>query len=90
MDYGIPGNQPCFEKLFRALFMVRNATLTPGSVDRTTPKAALGLAIEAIGEIENVDVAAAISRISAEQTQLEASYLLTTRPSRLSLVSFLR
>ncbi len=105
--------------------MVRNATVTPGNVDRTTLESALGLAAEAIrelpdirtrigsdrltadqlkgrhqdfvlftneeiGRIENVDVAAAVARISTDQVQLEASFLLTARLSLLSLVNFLR
>lgn len=45
---------------------------------------------DSIGQIENVDITAAITRISAEQTQLEASFLLTSRLSQLSLVNFLR
>ena len=45
---------------------------------------------ESISKIEDVDVTAAVSRIGVEQTQLEASFLLTSRLSRLSLANFLR
>ncbi|MFQ5494319.1 MAG: flagellin, partial [Phycisphaerae bacterium] len=45
---------------------------------------------ESISNIEDVDVAAAVARIGVEQTQLEASFLLTSRLSRLSLANFLR
>lgn len=125
VDYGVKANESGFEKLFRALYMVRNATVTPGNIDRTTLESALGLAIESIREIpdirsnigsdrlaleqmknrhedfivftneavnkiESVDVAAAVTRISNEQVQLEASYMLTARLSQLSLAKFLR
>ncbi|MEE8542553.1 MAG: flagellin, partial [Gammaproteobacteria bacterium] len=43
-----------------------------------------------IGQIENVDIAAAVARLSIDQTFLEASYMLTARLSQLSLVNFLR
>lgn len=42
-----------------------------------------------IGDIENVDVAAAISELAVRQTQLEASYMTLSRLSQLSLVNFL-
>ena len=125
IEYGIPGNAPGFEKLFRALFMVRNANVSPGNIDSTTLNSALALALEAmqeipdlrsgigfnrqileqaksrnedfmvftneaISQIENVDLAEAVTRISAEQTQLEASFSLTARLSQLSLANFLR
>jgi flagellar hook-associated protein 3 FlgL len=43
-----------------------------------------------IGDIENVDVPDAISRMSVQQTQLEASYTTLARLSQLSLVQFLK
>ena len=45
---------------------------------------------EAASEIEDVDVAAAITRLSQEQMQLEASYTVTARLSQLTLAQFLR
>lgn len=45
---------------------------------------------ESIGQIENVDVAAAVARMSLEEVFLEASYLLTARLSELGLANFLR
>ncbi len=45
---------------------------------------------EMISEIEDVDVAEAVARISTEQTHLEASYMLTARLSQLTLAKFLR
>ncbi len=45
---------------------------------------------ELIGQIENVDVAAAVARLSIAQTFLEASYMITARLSQLSLANFLR
>jgi len=45
---------------------------------------------EAINQIETVDVAAAVARMSIDQVQLEASYMLTARLSQLSLANFLR
>jgi flagellin-like hook-associated protein FlgL len=125
IDYGVTGAEPGFEKLFRALFMAKNANVSPGNIDTDTLNSALGLALDAIAEIpnirsrigsdraileetksrhedfliatkdavsviEDVDVVAAVARISTQQTQLEASYTLTARLSQLSLVNFLR
>jgi flagellar hook-associated protein 3 FlgL len=45
---------------------------------------------ESVNKIESVDVAAAVSRMSIDQVQLEASYMLTARLSQLSLANFLR
>jgi flagellin-like hook-associated protein FlgL len=45
---------------------------------------------EAVNKIEAIDVAAAVSRLSTDQTQLEASYMLTARLSQLTLANFLR
>ncbi len=44
---------------------------------------------EVIGEIENVDVAEAITRLTADLVTLEASYAVIARLSGLSLVNFL-
>ena len=44
----------------------------------------------AISQIEDVDLAEAISRLSFEETQLEASFSLTARLAQLSLANFLR
>ena len=125
IDYGITADEPGIEKLFRALFMVRNTSVTPGSIDRAKLESALGLAIEAIQEIpdirsrigadrlsleqmkarqqdfvvytneainkiETTDVVAAVARLSNDQVQLEASYMLTARLSQLTLANFLR
>lgn len=125
LEYGVTGGESGFEKLFRALFMAKNANVSSGSVDTATLDAALGLALEAIAElpdirsrigsdrstleqtksrnldflltttesvsnIEDVDVVEVVSRISAQQVQLEASYTLTARLGQLSLVNFLR
>ena len=125
MEYGITGGESGFEKLFRALFMAKNATVTPGNIDTTTLNSALSLAVEAIGEIpnmrsrigsdrstleatksrhldfllatnesvsqiEDVDIVETVTRISAQQVQLEASYTLTARLGQLSLVNYLR
>jgi len=45
---------------------------------------------EAVSNIEDVDVVEIVSRMAAQQTQLEASYTLTARLGQLSLVNFLR
>lgn len=125
VDYGITAKDGGFEKLFRALYMVLNANVSTGSIDRTTLEAALGLSIDAIREIpdirstigsdllaleqmesrhldfilftnesinqiENVDIIAAVSKMSIDQVQLEASYMLTARLSQLTLANFLR
>ena len=125
VEFGIKANEPGIEKLVRSLYMVRNANVAPGSIDRATLESALGLVIEAlddipdirskigsdllaleqmktrhqdftvftnesISQIENVDVAAAVARLSIDQTFLEASYMLTARLSQLSLANFLR
>jgi flagellar hook-associated protein 3 FlgL len=125
VNYGVTADEPGFEKLFRALYMVRNANVTPGNIDRATLESALGLAIEAIqdipdirsrigsdrlaleqmkgrhldfnvysneaiNQIESVDIVAAVARLSTEQVQLEASYMLTARLSQLTLANFLR
>ena len=124
IDYGVTADDPAFEKLIRALYTVKNANVAPGNIDRATLESALGLAIEAIGElpvivseiganrltlqnfknkhedflvftqetasqIENVDVAEAISRLSSEQLLLEASYTLIAQLRQLSLANFL-
>lgn len=44
---------------------------------------------ESIGNIENVDVAAAMTRLTADQVTLEASFMTIARLSGLSLVNFL-
>ncbi len=125
MEYGITGDESGFEKLFRALFMAKNANVTAGNIDTTTLNSALDLVLEAIAElpdirssigsdrsileqtksrntdfliatteavsnIENVDIVAVVTRIAAQQVQLEASYTLTARLGQLSLVNFLR
>jgi len=125
VDYGVNAAESGFEKLFRALFMAKNADTTSGSVDTATLESALGLVTQAIdeipnirtrigsdrvvldtmksrhdefilfanqsvGQIEDVDVASAITKISFEQTQLEASYLLSSRLAGLSIAQFLR
>lgn len=43
-----------------------------------------------IGDIENVDIPAAVAQLAIEQTILQASYLTLARVSSLSLVDFLR
>ncbi len=45
---------------------------------------------EAITDIENVDIAEATARITADQVQLEASFAVTARLSQLNLIDFLR
>jgi flagellar hook-associated protein 3 FlgL len=125
IDFGIKANEPGLEKLFRALYMVKNTNVTPGSIDRAKLESALGIAIdsindlpdirskigsalksleqmktrhadfivftnESVSQIENVDIAAAVARISTDQTFLEASYMLTARLSQLSLTNYLR
>ena len=102
VEYGVTAEDPAFDKLIRALYTVKNANVTPGNIDRATLESALGLAIQAIGElpvivseiganrltiqnfknqhedflvftqetvsqIENVDVAEAVSRLSSER-----------------------
>lgn len=44
---------------------------------------------QGIGDIENVDPAQALAQLSADQTQLEASYMVLTRLSQLSLMNYL-
>ena len=125
VEFGIRANEPGIEKLVRSLYMVLNANVASGSIDRDTLDSALGLVIEALDEIpdirskigsdllaleqmktrhedftvfteesisqiENVDVAAAVARMSVEEIFLEASYLLTARLSQLNLASYLR
>ena len=125
VEFGIKANEPGIEKLVRSLYMVRNANVAPGSIDRATLESALGIVIaamdeipdirskigsdllaleqmktrhqdftvfttESISQIENVDIAAAVARLSIDQTFLEASYMLTARLSQLSLANFLR
>ncbi|MCH8997036.1 MAG: hypothetical protein IID48_02055 [Proteobacteria bacterium] len=125
VEFGIKANEPGIEKLIRSLYMVLNANVAPGSIDRATLDSALGLALEAlneipdirskigsdllaleqmktrhedftvftqesIGQIEDVDVVAAVARMSLEETFLQASYLLTARLSQLTLTNFLR
>ena len=43
-----------------------------------------------IGDIENVDVPEALTRITADQLQLEASYMVTSRLASVSLLNYLR
>lgn len=43
-----------------------------------------------IGDIENVDPAEALARLSSGQAQLQASYMTLTRLSQLSLVNFIK
>jgi len=45
---------------------------------------------EAIGKVENVDVTAAVSRLTEDQVTLEASYMTVARLANLSLTNFLR
>lgn len=45
---------------------------------------------QAVGDIENVDVAAVISKLSMSQTLLEASYMTISRLSQMNLTQFLR
>jgi flagellar hook-associated protein 3 FlgL len=44
---------------------------------------------QGISNIENVDPAQALAQLSADQTQLEASYMVLTRLSQLSLMNYL-
>jgi flagellar hook-associated protein 3 FlgL len=44
---------------------------------------------QGIGDIENVDAAQAISQLSANQTQLESSYMVISKLSQLSLMNYL-
>lgn len=44
---------------------------------------------QGIGDIENVDPAAALAELSANQTQLQASYTVVSRLSQLSLMNYL-
>lgn len=43
-----------------------------------------------IGDIQSVDVAKALTELSSQQTQLEASYTMLSRLSQLSLLNFLK
>ncbi|SMF67842.1 flagellar hook-associated protein 3 FlgL [Tistlia consotensis] len=45
---------------------------------------------QSIGDIENVDVASAMTQFSADQVMLEASYSVTAKLSQISLVNFLK
>jgi flagellar hook-associated protein 3 FlgL len=45
---------------------------------------------QAIGEIEDTDIAEAMTQLSADQVTLESSYAVTARLSRVSLLNFLR
>jgi flagellin-like hook-associated protein FlgL len=44
---------------------------------------------QSIGDLENVDVAAAISQMAVQEAQLQASYMTLSRLSKLSLVQYL-
>lgn len=125
VSYGVTADEAGFEKLFRALFMVKEAAADPTNINRETLETALALSLEAIEDIpdirsrigadlltldrvqsrhqdvvvytgeaisniENVDVAAAVATLAAQETQLEASFLVTSRLSQLTLLNFLR
>ncbi len=67
VDYGVTADEPGFEKLFRALYMVRNANVTSGNIDTATLESALGLAIEAIEEIPDIGSWIGSDRLALEQ-----------------------
>lgn len=125
LTYGVTADEPGFEKLVRALQMVRTADHSDQAALSARLEKALGLAEEAVGEIpdirsrigvarnalevetvrheesllyteqsigdiENVDVTEAITRLSAEQTTLQASYAALARLQSLSLTDYLR
>ncbi len=66
VDYGVTADESGFEKLFRALYMVLNVTVTSGNIDTDTLESALGLAIEAIEEIPDIR-----SMIGSDRLMLE-------------------
>ena len=45
---------------------------------------------ENIGDLENIDVTEALTRLGGDQVQLEASYMLIARLSQISLTQYLR
>ncbi len=45
---------------------------------------------QTIGEIENVDIAEAIARMNVDTITLEASFMVLSRLSELTLLNFLR
>ncbi len=45
---------------------------------------------ENMGEVENVDIAEAMTRLSSQKTQLEAGYLITTQMQQIGLWNYLR
>ena len=45
---------------------------------------------QVIGDIENVDIAEAMTRIAGDQLQLEASYMVTARLASITLLDYLR
>ncbi len=69
MEYGITGDESGFEKLFRALFMAKNANVQSGSIDTATLDAALALALEAIAEIPDIRSAVGSDRGILEETK---------------------
>lgn len=45
---------------------------------------------QVVSDIEDVDIAEVMTRLAADQTQLEASYMVSVRLSQVSLMNFLR
>lgn len=125
VGYGVTADEPGFEKLVRALQLVRTADPSDEAQITSRLDQALGLAEEAvseipeirsrigaarnalesenvrheesllyaeqtIGDIENVDVTEAITRLSAHQTTLQASFAALARLQSLSLTDYLR
>jgi len=98
----LAGNPPDRDTLQVALALVNTALGTADlrtlvgasmrSLDSTTKRLDEFMLYteQTIGDIENVDPAAAIARLATYETQLQASYMTLTRLSQLTLVNFLR
>ncbi len=54
VEFGIKANEPGIEKLVRSLYMVRNANVAPGNIDRAALETALGLVIESLDDIPDI------------------------------------
>jgi flagellar hook-associated protein 3 FlgL len=120
LAYGITADDPAFEALGRAIFLMRDANgdktqlaqalqavedavnrlpdvRSRVGADQIALEGAKGRHTElmdyveqSIDDLQNVDIAAAMTRFSADQVMLEASFSVTAKLGQISLVNFLR
>lgn len=120
LAYGITADDPAFEALGRAIFLMRDANGDKAQLaqalqaaedavnrlpdvrsrvgaDQIALEGAKGRHTElmdyveqSIDDLQNVDIAAAMTRFSADQVMLEASFSVTAKLGQISLVNFLR